>query len=201
MDLRQEGVEALARRVAGLRPGRVLLGLAGPPAAGKTTLAAALAAALGPRAAVVGMDGFHYAQVALDQLDRAARKGAPDTFDADGYVALLRRLRAGEDVWAPVFDRHLEEPVGSAVHVGPAVEVVITEGNYLLLWDAVRPLLDAVWYVEVDDETRRARLHARHVEHGRTPEQATAWMAATDEPNAALIARTRDRADAVVTVG
>ncbi len=182
---------------------RVVVGLVGAPAAGKTTLAAALAAALGPRAAVVGMDGFHLAQAELERLGRAERKGAPDTFDAAGYAALLRRLRddgLDEVVYAPAFDRRMEEPIANAVPVAPGQDVVITEGNYLLLWDAIAPLLDTCWFVDLDDAERRRRLHERHVAHGRTPEQAAAWIAATDEPNAVRIAAMRDRADALVRV-
>src|SRR5688500_10618650 len=130
------------------RPGRTLLGIVAPPGAGKSTLAAAVAAALPDQVVVVPMDGFHLANVELRRLGRADRKGAPDTFDAAGYAALLRRLReaGGETVYAPTFDHILNEPVAGAIPVPPDTEVVVTEGNYLLLdtppWDRVRPLLD-----------------------------------------------------------
>jgi pantothenate kinase len=186
---------------------RFVLGLVGPPGGGKSTLSDALAEALGDAARVVGMDGFHLAQEELRRLGREDRKGAPDTFDATGYVALLRRLRdpAEEVVYAPRFRRDLEEPIGSAVPVPREVALVVTEGNYLLLddgpWALVRGLLDAAWYVATPDAVRVERLIARHVAHGRTPEAARAWVLRSDERNAALVAATRDRADAVVHLG
>src|SRR5262245_1678528 len=110
--------EELVARAAGLVSGgaRRLLGVCGAPGAGKSTLAGALATALGRRAVVAPMDGFHLAQAELDRLGRADRKGAPDTFDAAGYVALLRRLRTATEpvVYAPRFHREIEEPIAGA---------------------------------------------------------------------------------------
>jgi len=184
---------------------RVLLGLAGPPGAGKSTLAAALAAHCGARAVVVPMAGFHLAQAELQRLARAGRKGAPDTFDAAGYAALLARLRAQRPgdpaVYAPAFRREIEEPVAGAIAVEAHVPLVITEGNYLLLdeggWAGVRPLLDACWWIEVDDALRRERLVARHRRFGRSAEAARRWVETTDEPNARRIAAGRTRAEHV----
>jgi pantothenate kinase len=186
--------------------GRRLLGLAGAPGGGKSTLAGLLADALGERAVVVPMDGFHLAQCELDRLGRAARKGAPDTFDVGGYIALLRRLHApeaGEIVYAPAFRREIEEPVAGAIPVLPDTPLVITEGNYLLLdgsWAPVRALLDACWFVSPAEALREARLLARHQAFGRSREAALAWIAATDAPNARLIEATRARADLVVAL-
>ncbi|MFK0044047.1 nucleoside/nucleotide kinase family protein [Streptomyces sp. NPDC090741] len=184
---------------------RRILGIAGPPGAGKSTLAARLAQALGPeRAVVVPMDGFHLAQAELERLGRAGRKGAPDTFDAAGYAALLARLRtpAAAAVYAPAFDRALEEPVAGSIPVDPAVRLVITEGNYLLHeageWAAVRALLDEVWFLAPDDTLRVRRLVDRHVRHGKAPARAEEWVARSDEANARLIAAGRTRADLVV---
>ena len=147
---------------------RRLLGITGAPGSGKSTLAAALADALGSgRAVVVPMDGFHLAQAELERLGRAGRKGAPDTFDQSGFVALLARLRqAAEPVtYAPQFRREIEEPVAGALPVPREVPLVIVEGNYLLVddgpWAAVRDLLDECWYVEVDEAARMDRLVAR----------------------------------------
>lgn len=197
---------ALVERARALAAGpRRVLGVTGPPGAGKSTLTAAVVSALAPAAVLVPMDGFHLAGSELERLGRHDRKGAPDTFDAAGYVALLRRLRAAseETVYAPVFDRHLEEAIAGAVPVAPEVPLVVTEGNYLLLedgqWAQVRELLDEVWFVEVDDELRVERLVRRHVEHGRTPAEAREWVLRSDEANARLVARTRSRADLVVT--
>jgi pantothenate kinase len=195
---------ARARALAGA--GRRVLGITGAPGAGKSSLAARVAAALGPDTArLVGMDAFHYAQAELERLGRADRKGAPDTFDADGYVALLDRLRTSADpvVYAPEFRREIEEPVAGAVPVPREVPLVVTEGNYLLVgappWARVRPLLDECWYIAAADESARVRrLIARHVAFGRSPEAARAWVLRSDERNAELIAATRERADLVV---
>jgi pantothenate kinase len=194
----------LIRRAAelGARPQRALLGITGAPGAGKSRLAAALAAAV-PGAVVVPMDGFHLTTAELTGRGWVAERGTPRTFDAAGFVALLRRLRGGEEVWAPGFDRSREEPVPDAIHVPAGAGLVIVEGNYLLLdvppWDEVAALLDETWYVEVPEEIRLARLIDRHVEFGRS--LADAKLRATegsDAANAQLILMTRDRADLVV---
>jgi pantothenate kinase len=183
---------------------RRILGITGAPGAGKSWLSAELVAALAPDAIAVPMDGFHLANAELVRLGRRARKGAADTFDAAGYLALLRRLRdpAEEVVYAPVFRREIEEPVAGAIPVPPATPLVVTEGNYLLVdtgpWAAVRPLLDEVWYLEPDEQTRLDRLIGRHIEYGKPPAAARDWALGSDERNAALIRATRDRADLVV---
>ena len=152
------------------------------------------------------MDGFHLADVTLAALGRLDRKGAPDTFDAWGYAALLARLRAETDhvVYCPGFERDLEQPIAGAVAVPPETELVVTEGNYLLLdrpeWRAVRATLDEVVFLETDEALRRARLVARHVAFGKTPAEAEAWVARVDDANARLVAATRERADRVVTL-
>ena len=186
---------------------RRLLGVVGPPGAGKSTLAALMAQALGERAQAVPMDGYHLAQVELERLGRAHRKGAPDTFDVAGYAALLRRLRQqgpDETVYAPDFRREIEEPVAGALPVFAATPLVITEGNYLLLdddpaWAPVADLLDEVWYLDVPADLRLERLAARHMRFGRTREQALAWIAQTDEPNARRIEASAHRAPRRVT--
>ncbi|MFF5900490.1 nucleoside/nucleotide kinase family protein [Streptomyces argenteolus] len=197
------GLTDRARRLADAG-GRRILGIAGAPGAGKSTLAARVADALEERAVLVPMDGFHLAGAELERLGRADRKGAPDTFDAAGYAALLRRLRhPGPDaVYAPAFDRALEEPVAGSVHVPPDIPLVVTEGNYLLLdegpWAPVRELLDEVWFLEADPRARVSGLVERHVRFGKSRPDAERWVAASDERNARLVERHRDRADLVV---
>jgi pantothenate kinase len=168
--------------------GRHVLGIAGAPGAGKTTLVEALVRALraddgAETVAHVPMDGFHLADVELTRLGRLERKGAPDTFDPAGYAALLERVRQpreDETVYAPAFDRDLEQPLAGAVPVLPECRLVITEGNYL------------------DHAVRRERLVARHVRFGKAPDAAAAWVDAVDEPNAVRVSATRSRADVVV---
>jgi pantothenate kinase len=194
-------VLARARRLLA-QGGRRLLGIAGLPGAGKSTVAQALGAALDGAAVVVPMDGFHLANAELQRLGRAARKGAPDTFDAAGYVALLARLRhphAGETVYAPAFHREIEEPVAGEIPVPAEVPLVITEGNYLLLedgaWHGVQAQLDEAWFVDVEPAQRHAQLLERHMRYGRSRADALTWIEHTDEPNARRIAATADRAD------
>jgi pantothenate kinase len=200
--------DGLARLQALLASGqRKLLGLVGAPGAGKSTLASALLRAAGAdRAQVVPMDGFHLSNAELQRLGRAGRKGAPDTFDSAGYVALLQRLRGQGPtdpiVYAPEFRREIEEPIAGAIAVLPTTQLVITEGNYLLHdagpWAGAAGMLDEVWYVDIDDAVREERLLKRHQQFGRSPEAAREWVAGTDAPNARLIAATRARAHHVL---
>jgi len=187
--------------------GRFLLGITGAPGVGKTTLAERLVASAGRVVAHVPMDGFHLADVELVRRGLLDRKGAPETFDAWGYAALLARLRTRPDhvVMAPGFERDLEQPLAGAVPVPPSADLVVTEGNYLLLdapeWRAVREQLDAVWHLRaVDDDLRRSRLVARHVAFGKSPEAAAAWVARVDDANARLVEACAARADLVLDV-
>ncbi len=192
-----------ARRL--IVPGeRRILGIAGAPGSGKSTLGAALVAALAPRAVLVPMDGFHLASSELLRLGRRDRMGAPDTFDAAEYVALLSRLRVidQDTVYAPRFDRSIEEPIAGAIPVTPDAALVVTEGNYLLLddgpWKSIASLLDECWYVEMDDRLRLERLAARHAAFGKDPQAARDWAHGSDQRNTEIVAATRARADLVV---
>ncbi len=208
------GLDAVVDLALGLVPaggGRAVLGVCGVPGAGKSTLVEALVEEVGRRCGPgfvghVPMDGYHLADVQLERLGLRGRKGAPETFDALGYAALLRRLRedAARDAYAPGFERTLEQPLAGAVVVPGGARLVVTEGNYLLLdqpeWLEARAALDAVWFVDIDDEVRLERLVARHVAFGKSPAEAAAWVAAVDEPNAAVVRAGRESADRVVLV-
>lgn len=184
---------------------RSLIGLTGPPGAGKSSLAARVARSLSPSPPVVPLDGFHLAQAIVDAKGLGDRKGAPETFDALGFVDLVNRIAspaADGVVYAPKFDRSIEEPIAGAIPIEPTDGLVIVEGNYLLLdmspWDRIRPVLNLCAYLELDDETRIRRLIARHVRYGKPTLEAERFVRESDEENAWLIKTARDRADVVV---
>ena len=186
---------------------RAILGITGAPAAGKSTYAESLTAKLvadGHKVALVPMDGYHLAQAALEELGLADVKGAPQTFDGAGFVALLKRLKESPDetIWAPRFDRDLEDSIAASIAVPPDVTLVVTEGNYLLFdtmpWANIRPLLDQCWYLDLDENTRHARLQARHMRHGRSVQEARERTYGSDEANAQLIEATAPAADALL---
>lgn len=186
------------------RSGRVLIGITGPPGAGKSFFAQRLVDALGSLAAYVPMDGFHLSNAQLVRLGRRERKGAVDTFDVGGYVATLQRVADAydaADVYVPDFDRRLEEPVAAGLVVPATARVVVTEGNYLGLdadgWAPVRDVLTRLYYVDCPADVRRERLVQRHRAGGRSLDDARAWVDTVDEPNARLIATTRGRCDRI----
>lgn len=204
--LTEPTLTALAHRALGLVTSgqRRILGIAGPPGSGKSTLAEAICAALGPAtAALVPMDGFHLSNEELVRIGLRDRKGAPETFDADGYVAMLRHVRASfnERVLVPSFDRDAEAVVPGAIEVPAGVPLVVAEGNYLLLdegpWAVIREILDEAWYLRAD-AGRVPRLIARHVAFGKPPGPARDWVLRSDEANAARIAPSEARADVVI---
>ena len=206
--------EALVDRARALVSGgrRAVLGITGAPAAGKTTLAEEIVAAIARTSppgwvAHVPMDGFHLADVELDRLGLRDRKGAPDTFDALGYASLLRRLREDQDdmIYAPGFERVIEQPIAGAIPVARDARLIVSEGNYLLVederWTKVRPLVDEVWYADLDQAERMRRLVARHRRFGKDEADAVRWAHGTDERNAEVIAATRQRADLLIPAG
>jgi pantothenate kinase len=189
---------------------RIVVGIAGSPGAGKSTIAADLVELLKPDAELLPMDGFHLSQARLVELGRRDRMGASDTFDLPCFLATLVALRrgflaSGNPVAAPGFDREREEPVPDAIRITPAARCVIVEGNYLLLgsdgWERVAPLLDLSLFVEVDEDIRLERLVARHERFGKSPPDARAWALGPDQTNADLIATTATRADYRIALG
>lgn len=150
------------------------------------------------------MDGFHLADVELDRLGLRERKGAIDTFDDAGYLALLGRVRTEYEhvVYAPAFERTLEQPIAGSIAVSPECRIVVTEGNYLLdgesLWSAIRDRLDEAWFVEIDHGERTQRLIDRHFRFGKTPASARAWVHRVDNANAERVSAARDQADLVL---
>ncbi len=172
-------------------PGRFLVALAGPPASGKSTLAATLAATLSPGARVVPMDGFHYDDAVLEARGLRSRKGSPPTFDAMGFLHLIRRLRDEDEVAIPIFDRSMELSRAGADIVGPDDRILIVEGNYLLLdedpWRRLAPMFDLTVFLDVTEDELVRRLTARWKAHGREDQAARDWIASNDLPNALTV--------------
>ena len=186
---------------------RVIVGIAGCPGSGKSTLAQEIVEALGPRAQMIPMDGFHLAQAVLSDLGMEDRKGAPETFDAAGFVSLLQRVDAqevDEVIFAPRFDRAIEEPIACAIPIRPETSVIIVEGNYLLLddaeWRGVRSILDFTCYLSIENSLRESRLLVRHMEFGRTHAEALAWIRSVDNPNAQRIEASQGNAEFVIDI-
>ena len=185
---------------------RKIVGLIGKPGAGKSTLSAQLIEHLGAQAAILNMDGYHLSNLALRELGRADRKGAPDTFDALGFTAILKRVKnqVDQDIYFPVFDRSIEESIAAQGVITPEVKLVITEGNYLLHnkdnWGGVKELLDESWFIEVDDQIRIERLVNRHHKFGKSKADAHSWATGSDENNARVVAQTRELADVIINL-
>jgi pantothenate kinase len=205
-------VDALVARTLALAASgsRILVGITGSPGAGKTTLAKdvverinALDAA--PKAIYLPMDGFHLANATLDRLGIHDRKGAIETFDGWGFVSLLNRVLAERDhpVYAPSFERTVDEGIAGEVEVPVDAAIVIVEGNYLLVdrepWNRIPALLAESWFCETAADERLTRLVDRHTRHGRSEADALAWASTVDGANALLIEPTRHRADLVVS--
>jgi pantothenate kinase len=194
-----------ARQLMATRP-RTVLGITGTPGSGKSSVSSAIVSALGPAAAAVEMDGFHLDDTVLRRLGRLERKGAPDTFDVEGYLAQLHRARTQRAgvVYALRFDRGLEASIAGAVPIEVRQRLIVTAGNYLVLarpgWQRVRELLDEVWFVDVDPSVRRERLVNRRVAFGEAYDDALDWVRGVDEVNADLIEHGRAAADVVITI-
>ncbi|TRZ56985.1 MAG: nucleoside/nucleotide kinase family protein [Streptomycetaceae bacterium] len=208
MAIELSSLEAALERILHLTKnsdGRVIIGLIGKPGAGKSTLSSYLIKNLPKETtALVPMDGYHLSNAKLKILGRTDRKGAPDTFDAKGYVELLKRIKANtnDEIYFPIFHRDIEESIAAEGVVHPHTTLVLTEGNYLLLegngWAGVADSLTESWFVDVNNDKRMARLVARHVKYGKSPEDAHAWANGTDQRNAELIETTRMKAGVIV---
>ncbi len=182
--------------------GRYLVALAGPPGAGKSTLADAVVQALGAGAKAVPMDGFHYDDAVLTARGARDRKGAPDTFDVQGFLHLVRRLRDEDEVAIPLFDRDLEISRAGADIVTASHRLLVVEGNYLLFneppWDAAAALFDLTVWIDVPEAELDRRLLARWAHFGKTPAAARAWIDGNDMPNIRRVTEGSRGADIVL---
>lgn len=186
---------------------RVIIGLVGKPGAGKSTLSSYLLKKLPKETTVlVPMDGFHLSNAQLALLGRSNRKGAPDTFDSNGYVELLNRIKTNlsDDIYFPIFHRDIEESISAEGVIKQQTSLILTEGNYLLLksdgWNRVADFLTESWFIDIDHDIRMSRLVARHIKFGKDPNLAHAWANGTDARNAEIVEATRELADLIIQI-
>ena len=186
---------------------RIVVAIAGPPGAGKSTLSAALRELLPEGSAeVVPMDGFHFDDIILERRGLRGRKGAPETFDFAGFETLMKRIRTGEpDIAIPVFDRNMELSRAAAEVVGSDTRFILVEGNYLLLdedpWSRLAPLFDFTIFIDVPRAELERRLRQRWHDHGKSEADALAWIASNDLPNIERVLARRREADLIVEDG
>jgi pantothenate kinase len=198
-------IELLFQQIQSLLNGqnpRTLIGIVGKPGAGKSTVVEEIAKRFDPNSvSIIPMDGFHLSNEELISLDRRERKGAPDTFDVEGFTSLIKRVKINKNIdhKFPIFHREIEASIEDEGTVPKESKVIVIEGNYLFSsdhnWEEIYPLLDHTWFIEIDDVVRIERLIARHIRYGKTPEEAEAWSRGSDETNARFIGLTANRAE------
>ena len=196
-----------AKGLLGSSGKRVLIGVCGKPGVGKSTVTEYFANNLpADLVCIVPMDGFNLSNEVLEAQNLRDVKGAPTTFDVNGFINLLERIRNNPDqsIYFPVFDREIEESIAAQGVVSSQAKLIFVEGNYLCLnqdgWENILGLLDETWYLQIDEAVRRSRLIERHIQFGKSPAAAREWALGTDEINAALIAQNSSRADCLVNM-
>ena len=197
----------LRRKIEDLASGqtRILVAIAGPPASGKSTLAEDLVRALGPKAVVLPMDGFHLENDQLQEIGLLHRKGAPETFDAGGFVSLLRRVRNESTVPFPNFDREADKTIPNSGQIHKDTRIVLVEGNYLLLnfspWSGLADLFDLTIRLDVGHDDLEARLISRWLNHGLQPDEARARALGNDMKNVTFVEANSVAPDATLKAG
>ena len=199
------GIELLFEQIQSLLDShnpRTLIGIVGKPGAGKSTVVEQIQTKYrSHEVSIIPMDGFHLSNDELISLGRRERKGAPDTFDVEGFTSLIKSVKIDHSVdhKFPIFHREIEASIADEGMIPKESKVVVIEGNYLFSeahgWNGIYPLLDRTWFIEIDDEIRIQRLIARHVRYGKTLEEAEAWSRGSDETNARFIGLTAHRAE------
>lgn len=185
---------------------RALIGIVGKPGAGKSTIVETIKSHFPQNViSIVSMDGFHLSNEILEATGKRERKGAPDTFDQEGFIALLTHLKTGgEDIHFPIFHREIEASIADEGVVPKEVKIVLVEGNYLLStefgWAGVKDLLNSCYFLEIAEPVRLERLITRHINHGKSPEAARAWSLGSDESNAKFIDSTRHLATGTINL-
>jgi fructokinase len=198
-------LDRIAARVLALPPAplRLRIAIAGPPGAGKSTFAAALVDRLGPAAALVPMDGFHLDNAILTARGLLSRKGAPETFDALGFVRMVERLGTDAEVVIPGFDRARDIAIAGAAVVSPDCRIAVVEGNYLLLrtdpWRQLAPLWDLRVLIAPPGDVLEARLVQRWLDHGLPLPAATERARGNDMRNAGTVLTNSTPADELLT--
>lgn len=205
-----KGLEEARKRILDLESKsktRVVIGITGKPGSGKSTVTSKLKETIpGERTVILSQDGYHLSNLQLESLGRSNFKGAPDTFDSEGFSKILFRVKSElkNNIYFPIFHREIEESISAEGLITEKTNVVLVEGNYLLFethgWGEVAKHLDEIWYLQVDDDLRLSRLVARHIEFGKNPQVAVAWAHGSDEANARLIEKARDKANAFLLV-
>ena len=196
--------EEIASLLQGSKP-RTMIGIVGKPGAGKSTVVTEIQKQFSTEdVAIIPMDGYHLSNEELIRLGRRERKGAPDTFDVEGFISLITRVRneIDKDHTFHIFHREIEASKADEGIVLRNTKVIVIEGNYLFSeehnWSEVFPLLDQSWFIEIDDEIRMQRLITRHIKYGKTPQEAEDWSRGSDEANAKFIAKTASRAERII---
>jgi len=201
-------VQLLLAEIAALLDGskpRTIIGIVGKPGAGKSTVVAEIQKQFSPEeVAIIPMDGYHLSNDELIQLNRRDRKGAPDTFDVEGFTSLIAKVKneLDQEHTFPIFHREIEASKADEGRVSIKARVIVIEGNYLFSdehnWSGVFPLLDQSWFIEIDDEVRMQRLIARHIKYGKSPQEAESWSKGSDEANAKFITETAHKAQRII---
>ncbi|WP_391482960.1 nucleoside triphosphate hydrolase [Nereida sp. NH-UV-3] len=198
--------EIVTRRATGLIGYRKIIAISGPPASGKSTVAEAVVASLitmEKTATLVPMDGFHLDNAVLERAGTLARKGAPETFDADGFVHLISRIaNATEAVYAPVFDRSRDIAVAGAQLIPKHAEFVIVEGNYLMLnaapWDQLRQFWTLSVAISAPMDVLEQRLIERWAHYDIAPDEARAKVQGNDLRNAKMVLQNSAPSDLIL---